>query len=157
MEDLAWNPIYMNTQKWRETILCNPFLPSSSSLLQHFLWNFPFQNPVSCLCYSNCCLIVSKFFPPLCFSCIETIILMLLHASQSLGFRPYLFVTVYTSCHIIISGLALLRLKQHMASPHWGHWMCWYVLTSDSGHRCNWALTLNQHWPQVAVWENLIK
>lgn len=135
MEDLAWNPIYMNTRNWRETIWCNPFLPPSNSLLQCSLRMFSVLKSSFMFMLQSLLVYCKKCFP-LYFSCIETTALKLLHVSESLCFGHHQIVTAYTSYyHIIISVLAPLRLKQHMASPHWGHWMGSHVLTSDSGHR----------------------
>lgn len=156
MEDLARNPIYKNTQKWCETFWCNQFLPSSSSLPQHFLWNVPFQNRVSCLCYSNCCLIVSRMFP----------IVLQLHRNYCTDIAPCFreplcqalsvcHCSHFKSCYHLRSGSSEAEAAYGLSSLRSLDVLACADLRFRTSHNC--APNLNQHWPQVAVWEHFIK
>lgn len=121
-----------------ETIWCDSFVPSSSSLLRCFIC-FLSISKSSFMFMLRLLLVDCRTFFLLYFSCMETIASTLLHASQSLCFRRHRIVWLLTLRVTLLSSLVLapLRLQQHMSSPHWGHWMCSHVLTSDSGHRHN--------------------
>lgn len=83
----------------------------------------------------------------------ETLMLL-----QAAGRHPS-FMSVTALDHVVILLQAPVKLKQHMAPLHWGHRGLARVDLSfrTQPHERKLGLNLEQHWPQVAVLQHLIK
>lgn len=153
MEDLAWNPIYMNTQNWHE-IWCNPFLPRSNSLLQCSLWivfNFKIQFrvcatitagllrevlPIVFPLHRNYCLDIAPCFREPLFQASSD--------CRCLHLAAYYQVGPGSSEAGAAYGLSSLRSLDGFACVD----LTFRTWTRPEGDM---ALNLEQHWPQVVV------